>query len=48
MAGFILWSDIGFHFKNLTREDATIDYPNEILADERSRNRNRWAIKKDT
>jgi hypothetical protein len=44
MAGLILWTDIGFHFDNLTREDTTIDLPNEILADERSRNRDRWAI----
>jgi hypothetical protein len=44
MAGLILWTDIGFHFDNLTREDTTIDLPNDILADERSRNRDRWAI----
>jgi hypothetical protein len=44
MTGFILWPDIGFHFDNLPCQHAPIDHSNEILADERSRNRDRWAI----
>jgi hypothetical protein len=44
MASLILRPDIGLHFDNLPRKDTIIDHPNEILADERSRNRYRWAI----
>jgi hypothetical protein len=32
MAGPILRSDIGLNFDDLTREDATIDHADEILA----------------
>jgi hypothetical protein len=48
MASPVLRSDIGLHFDDLPREDTTIDHPNEILADERFRNRDRWAIEIDT
>ena len=44
MTGPVLRPDIGLHFDDLSREDTAIDHSNEILADERSRNRNRWAI----
>ena len=44
MAGLILWPHIRFDLNDLACKSTTIDYPNEILADERSRNRDRWAI----